>query len=223
MVPFTPTSFTFPMRTTLTLLAALPFALLAQTNTDIEVGGSMLQPNNLPYYDPQFVVINVGDMVTWNGVDGSHNAYGELDVFPNNPEGFGSGDAQQAPWVYSHTFTIPGTYDFHCTVVFQGMPHSATQFGTVTVLDPNGIAELSPWGEIALYPVPATENVTLKIPTTTPLTLTVYKSNGTLQQPRTTIQNGTLQLDVTTWNAGLYMVRLMDDNGAQVVRSFVVE
>ena len=43
------------MRTTLTLLAALPIALLAQTNFDIEVGGSMLQPNNPPYYDPQFV------------------------------------------------------------------------------------------------------------------------------------------------------------------------
>ena len=211
------------MRTTLTLLAALPLALLAQTTYTIQVGGSMLQPDNMPYYAPQAVVINVGDVVIWNCVEGSHNAYGELDVFPNNPEGFGSGQPQQAPWVYSHTFTIPGTYDFHCTVVFQGMPHSATQFGAVVVLDPNSIDEVSPWGDLQLYPVPATENVTLKIPTTTPLTLTFYNSNGTLQQPRTTIQNGTLQLDVTTWNAGLYMVRLMDDNGAQVVRSFVVE
>lgn len=211
------------MRTTLTLLAALPLALMAQTNYDIEVGGSMLQPNNLPYYDPQFLTINVGDMVTWNGVDGSHNAWGELDVFPSNPEGFGSGVPQQAPWVYSHTFTIPGTYDFHCTAVFQGMPHSATQFGSVTVLDPNGIAEVSPWGELSLYPVPAQEQLTLKIPTTTPIMVEVFNNNGVLQQARTTIQNGVLQVDVSDWNAGLYLLRLMDDNGEQVVRSFVVE
>ena len=53
------------MRTTLTLLAALPLALMAQTNYDIEVGGSMLQPQNLPYYDPQFLTIDVGDCLLY--------------------------------------------------------------------------------------------------------------------------------------------------------------
>ncbi|MFZ1331532.1 MAG: T9SS type A sorting domain-containing protein, partial [Flavobacteriales bacterium] len=69
----------------------------------------------------------------------------------------------------------------------------------------------------------AQEQLTLKIPTTTPIMVEVFNNNGALQQARTTIQNGVLQVDVSDWNAGLYLLRLMDDNGEQVVRSFVVE
>ncbi|HQX31491.1 MAG TPA: T9SS type A sorting domain-containing protein [Flavobacteriales bacterium] len=211
------------MRTTLTLLAAFPFALLAQTNWDVEVGGSLLQPNNLPFYDPMELVINVGDMVTWNNNEGSHNVYAMPDMFPDNPEAFSSGSPAQAPWTFQHTFNIPGVYMYHCTVTFQGQSHSTTQHGMITVLDANGIDEQTPWGELSIYPVPAQDQLNLRVPTSTRLTMEVLKSNGSLQQARSVFLNGIVQVDVSDWNAGLYLVRLMDDNGAQVVRSFVVD
>ncbi len=129
------------MRTTSTLLSLLPLALFAQTTWNVEAGGSLSDPNNLPYYDPMELVINVGDIVTWTNVQGSHNVNGQLNLFPNNPQGFGSGQPAGAPWVYSHTFTLPGEYLYHCTVTFQGQAHSTTQHGMITVVQPQSVTE----------------------------------------------------------------------------------
>ncbi|HQW07311.1 MAG TPA: hypothetical protein PLV08_01020 [Flavobacteriales bacterium] len=84
--------------------------------------------------------IEVGDMVTWTNIDGSHNVYGEPDAYPNNPEGFSnSADPIGDLWTWPYTFTIPGVYGYHCTGSFQGQFHSTTQFGTITVLEANSI------------------------------------------------------------------------------------
>jgi plastocyanin len=77
------------------LLFAFPLLAAAQVTFTIEAtGGTGL---GTPLYNPQFITILVGDIVQWNGVSGTHNVYGELDDFPNNPEGFSSGQPQPSP------------------------------------------------------------------------------------------------------------------------------
>lgn len=66
------------------------------------------------FFSPDTITINVGETVEWICTEGSHNVNGSLATFPSNPEGFRSGPAQDAPWTYSHTFTIEGTYDYRC-------------------------------------------------------------------------------------------------------------
>ena len=97
------------MRTISTLVTLLPFALFAQTTWNVEAGGTLSDPNNLPYYAPMELIINVGDIVLWTNVEGTHNVSGELTLFPNNPEGFSNGQPAGAPWTFSYTFTLPGS------------------------------------------------------------------------------------------------------------------
>lgn len=212
------------MRTTLTLLCTLPFALMAQTNWPVEVGGSLLNPNNLPYYAPQDLVIEVGDIVTWTNVGGSHNVYGELDEYPNNPEGFSNGvNPIQDPWTWPYTFTIPGIYEYKCTGSFNGQFHSTTQFGTITVLDGNSIEESSPWGEVSIFPVPASDVLNLRVATNSRLTIDVYRGDGGVQMKQLVTSNGLYKMDVSTWAAGPYVIRIIDDSGRLFSKPFVVD
>jgi hypothetical protein len=59
-------------------------------------------------------VINVGETVEWICTEGFHNVNGTLATYPDNPEGFGNGAPQNAPWSYSYTFNVPGEYDYQC-------------------------------------------------------------------------------------------------------------
>jgi plastocyanin len=77
-------------------------------------------------FTPQDVTITQGETITWENIDGNHNVNGSQATFPDNPEGFFSGSAGE-DWTFSHTFTIPGFYDYRCD------PHASFMFGTVTV------------------------------------------------------------------------------------------
>lgn len=196
--------------------------MMAQTNWAVEVGGSLLDPENLPYYDPMVLMIQAGDEVTWTNVSGSHNVFGALSEFPENPEGFMSNSSTQSGnWVYSHTFNIPGVYNYHCTGSFQGQFHSTTQHGTITVLDANSIEENSPWGELTLYPVPATTVVNLAMESPERLRLELFAPDGRLVNSTTTNATSTIALDLGNEAPGLYLLRLVDDQGRMVTRTFV--
>ncbi|HHZ64456.1 MAG TPA: PKD domain-containing protein [Flavobacteriales bacterium] len=100
----------------------------AQTTWTVTVGGNM---NTTPYFDPQFLIIDEGDIVKWDCIQGTHNINGEIDSFPANPEYFSYalGTGQGAPWNYSFTFNTSGVYDYNCSK----WDHYKTQFGTITV------------------------------------------------------------------------------------------
>lgn len=53
-------------------------------------------------------------MVTWTNLQGIHNVNGNQGTYPNNPESFGNGNPAPPGWVFDHTFTIPGTYEYRC-------------------------------------------------------------------------------------------------------------
>lgn len=91
-------------------------------------------------YSPQAVSIRVGDTVVWS----NPNPAGFHNVFSDDGATFISGAAANGPWTFSHTFTTPGTFGYHC------QPHGspgAGMFGTVIVLDSIELAHGSDMNE----------------------------------------------------------------------------
>ncbi len=115
---------------------------------DIEVLGTPGMPNSvdcivLPQPDvvvytdglsftPADITIKVGDIVQWENKGGNHNVNGSLEAYPDNPEGFFSGEPSSDSWVFQHQFNKPGVYNYHCDLHLQ-----AGMKGTVTVLEDN--------------------------------------------------------------------------------------
>ncbi len=115
---------------------------------DIEVLGTPGMPNSvdcivLPEpdvvvytdsssFNPSDITVNVGDIVQWENKGGNHNVNGSLEAYPDNPEGFFSGEPSDENWIFQHQFNKPGVYDYHCDLHLQ-----AGMKGTVTVLDDN--------------------------------------------------------------------------------------
>jgi plastocyanin len=209
------------MRKISTLFALLPFALLAQTTWEVEAGGSLSTPNNLPYYSPMDLVINVGDIVLWTNVLGQHNIYGGLDMFPDNPEAFSSGQPEPAPWTYSHTFNIPGVYGYHCTQTFNGQSHSTTQHGTINVVSTESISERTAMGTLLIYPVPATNDLMVTVDGGVMRTLEIMSLDGRLLHKQAVNGSALAKADVSGLPAGRFLMRLTSTSGFQVVRPFV--
>lgn len=81
-------------------------------------------------FTPRDITINVGNTVIWENLEGTHNVNGTSSTFPANPSSFSSGPLASGNWTYTHTFDVPGEYDYRCDAHFGiGMT------GTVTVLD----------------------------------------------------------------------------------------
>jgi plastocyanin len=78
------------------------------------------------FFDPGSITINVGDTVTWqnNATSTPHTA-----TSTSAPSGgaFDSGTISAGGGMYTHTFTIAGTYNYHCTL------HPTLMSGTITV------------------------------------------------------------------------------------------
>ena len=90
------------------------------------------------YYLPSTLTINAGDVVEWINDGGFHDVNGETNTITglpyNNPEVFNSPSTSVVGAViYSHTFTIPGTYEYDCSV---GQHAANGMVGTITVLPP---------------------------------------------------------------------------------------
>lgn len=199
------------MKKLATLLSFVPVMAFAQTTHQVEVGGTLSNPNNLPYYDEDTITIALGDIVEWTNVGGTHNVYGNLDLFPANPAGFSSGLPAQAPWTFTHTFTVPGLYRYHCTEEFQGQNHSATQFGLILVLDPNGVEPVeATYKAIVLYPNPATDKLMLGLNGCTGVTsVDIVNGAGTLVRTAAVQDNRVNMIDLNGLPAGQYYAKML--------------
>ncbi|MBK7944512.1 MAG: hypothetical protein IPJ85_04010 [Flavobacteriales bacterium] len=198
-------------------LALLPIVVAAQTVWQVNVGGSTLNPQNLPYYSPQNITIVVGDTVRWSNQSGTHNVNGNLSIFPSNPEGFSSGNSQSGSWTYKRKFNIPGVYNYHCT----SDGHAATQFGSVTVIDPtNGVAEVSEGAaDIRVYPSPASDRITVDLGTINAQSVRVIDLNGAVRMSMGA-SKGLLSLGLGELAAANYFVLITDERGSVIARPF---
>ncbi|MBL0128222.1 MAG: T9SS type A sorting domain-containing protein [Flavobacteriales bacterium] len=204
-------------RSTLGLFVLFPCLALAQTTWNVNSGGST-SGGTLPYYAPQILVINVGDIVHWVNVSGTHSVNGSFTEFPANPEGFSSGQPANGGWTWDHTFTIPGLYHYHCTQ--QG--HAATQNGTITVNDPStGVAQLGEGDAlIKVYPVPSSDVITVQAGATALRSAVVIGLNGERVLSVVLGNSDRSTIDIAALPAGNYFVMITDANGTVTTRPF---
>jgi len=122
---------------------------------------------NSNFFQPSTLTIQVGDQVIWTQVSGAHNVNGTQGTFPNNPASFSSGAVAGGNWTYSFTFTIPGTYSYHCD------PH-AGMTGIITVQPAAAQPCTEPF--ISEYLEGSSNNKALEIfnPRSTPLNMAGY-------------------------------------------------
>ena len=66
-------------------------------------------------FQPKILVVQPGDTVTWvNEIEMDHNVMTYPDGFPKGAEGFESPYLTQSGETWSHTFSVEGTYEYHC-------------------------------------------------------------------------------------------------------------
>ena len=95
------------------------------------------------YYSPEILTINVGDQVTWVNDGGLHDVNADENTQTgesfNNPESFQSNTTNvTGATIYTHTFTIPGTYNYDCSVydhAAQGMVGQIIVQGPPSIMD----------------------------------------------------------------------------------------
>jgi plastocyanin len=83
-------------------------------------------------FTPQNVTINVGDTVQWTWAASGHSSTSGT---PGNPDGLWDSGVQNIGFVFSHTFTTAGTFNYFCT------PHGGCcgMIGSVTVTAPETV------------------------------------------------------------------------------------
>jgi len=88
-----------------------------------------------PYYIPSSLAINIGDTVEWVNDGGIHDVNADFDTQTglsfNNPVSFQSNVTNVVgALIYTHIFTVPGTYSYDCSV---GSHAAAGMVGTIFV------------------------------------------------------------------------------------------
>ena len=85
------------------------------------------------YYLPSTLTVNVNDTVVWVNDGGYHNVNFDINTITgmsfNNPVSFTSSPTNGTA-IYTHVFTVPGTYNYDCSV---GSHASSGMVGTVQV------------------------------------------------------------------------------------------
>ena len=154
---------------------------------------------NSNFFQPSTLTIQVGDQVIWTQVSGAHNVNGTQGTFPNNPTSFGSGAVAGGNWTYSFTFTIPGTYSYHCD------PHAGMD-GTIVVQPAAAQPCTEPF--ISEYLEGSSNNKALEIfnPRATPLNMAGYSLKA-YNNGGTTVSNSfTFPANVTIPAGGVYTI-----------------
>jgi plastocyanin len=157
-------------------------------------------------FQPDSITITQGDGISWECSEGFHNVDGSLDTYPDNPEGFYSGNPQGAPWTYTFTFTAPGVYNYRCEV------HSTVMTGKIVVADvstPTSEGDAQP---IDLFPNPTKDFIRIegvsKIQGA--ITLSIYDITGKTVFEKNL--NGQNTLDLSKLKEGIYLYNLSADN-----------
>ena len=96
------------------------------------------------YYSPSELTIHLGDTVVWINDGGTHDVNGEVSSINgesfNNPESFNSTVTNViGASIYTHVFTIVGTYNYDCSV---GSHALAGMVGTINVVNNGTVVDI---------------------------------------------------------------------------------
>jgi PKD repeat protein len=108
------------------------------------------------------------------------------------------------PASVTHVYTTDGTFDVTVTVSNDCGTETYTE--TITITDVTGIGENAIEG-LEVYPNPATQNVTVKLPNNEAATISVYSISGAQVQTESTFHSAA-SLDVSNWEKGVYFLQI---------------
>jgi plastocyanin len=184
------------MKKTLLFVFTALSILSKATTFDVEVGGVGGSGTNPPYYEPQFLVIDVGDVVRWTWVGSNHNV-----TSTSGPESFSSG-THNSGFIFEVTFDTPGNYQYECTV----SNHSNTQFGGIVV---NAVSVDEPTPTFfSIYPNPATEFVVIEKENSLNCDIRLLDLTGKLIRSELNVQSPTFRMDLRELPNGIYFVEV---------------
>jgi len=185
------------MTKNLLFTAALFFSigLTAQTTHTVTVQNGSFSPSSL--------TIDVGDIVKWDNVQGTHWVDGKKTSFPNNPVGFDNESQSGTGWSYSETFNTAGSYSYKCGI------HSSMT-GTITVDAGNPVLDIENEEStvVGFYPNPAQDKVSI---TGLNMIQKVEAYNLSGQKIAIELNNNTVSLK--GFASGVYQFSITDENG----------
>ena len=178
---------------------------------EVDAGGG--GQNGTPYFEPQNLSIMQGDVVAWIWVSGMHNI-----VSTSGPASFDSG-SHSAPFTWSFTFDIPGTYDYECDL----FDHADTQFGTIEV-ETSSIPEIQPVlaVDFSLFPNPANDQVWVEKTCTCQTDIHIYNITGKTVFVMLHVADMRKQIEIATLTQGIYFIEL-NANGNISRKSLIVK
>jgi len=156
-------------------------------------------------YQPSTITITQGDAISWECSEGFHNVDGSTDTYPDNPEGFSSGDAEAAPWTYTFTFTAEGVYNYQCVIHQEQMTGTVIVEGSITGTSE---ANINP---VQVYPNP-TENFVIVdeiAESGRKVRFAIFDISGKKVLERTLI--GQKRIDLSELNSGIYLYQIFSD------------
>ncbi|MEC8274147.1 MAG: fasciclin domain-containing protein [Bacteroidota bacterium] len=96
------------------------------------------------YYSPNELTVHVGDTVVWINDGGTHDVNANVNSLTgasfNNPENFQSNvTSVSGATIYTHVFTVPGTYNYDCSV---GMHADNGMVGVINVVNNGTVVDI---------------------------------------------------------------------------------
>ncbi|WP_274475728.1 T9SS type A sorting domain-containing protein [Mangrovimonas aestuarii] len=184
------------MKTKLLFLCLLTaFALQAQTehfiDWELNVNGAAAS-----------LTIDVGDTVTWTVTDAIPHTVTSLS---GSTQVFDSGNMNPGD-TYSVVFNTEGENDYQCNY------HQSTMFGTITVQGTMGIEDRH-YSDFTISPNPVRNTLNLELPGNMDNTsVEIYDVLGKLVHSQFLGSSSQAELNVSSWNKGVYIVRLMSND-----------
>jgi len=157
------------------------------------------------------LTIASGDTVIWTWTSPSHTVENDT----GSAETFNSGFLGPIGSTFSHTFTAIGSNPYFC-----GIHGAASMSGTITVealsIDEFRFANFS----VSPNPVSSTLNVSFPENFATG-SFTIYDITGKLVLTKTINSNDPLEINVSNWNKGIYLVKVISEKSTQTKRIII--
>lgn len=156
-------------------------------------GGIFMQGT---YPNMNFTVLNAQNtqMYNWNFGDGSTLNNGPASV--------------------NHTYQTPGTYSVTATLTNACSNTDVVQ--SFEVVNTASLTENTLSG-LTIFPVPATDKLTVQMPESVQYSMTVFAATGALVQAKN-FYTGSTVLNVQSWEKGIYFLQIEQDNQMKTVK-----
>lgn len=156
------------------------------------------------------LTIETGDTVIWTWTSSNHTVE---NVPGSSVETFDSGFLGPTGSTFSHTFTVIGDNDYFC-----GIHGAASMSGTITVTQNLGVGE----NELKLFTIvsnPVTDLLIVEMPQIlTNVKLSIHDLLGKNVFTQTFNENQTIDVNISDFNRGLYLISIESDNKKQTQR-----